>query len=113
MDDEDIFEFKFKTMDDESVSDVEKVVNNGEETVEAIRGLGDICDLYIIGRGKGMDSPLTSGLSERSSKFPELGIMGYMLVTYNFASHASVLVMQQYTGRNSAKIKLNLGRLNS
>lgn len=101
LDDEDIYEFRFKTMNDESISYVEKVVNNAEETVAAIRTLGYIGDLYIVGRGEGIESPLT--VSDWRN-FPELGAMGYMLETFNLASRASILIIQQYIDRNCANM---------
>jgi hypothetical protein len=38
---------------DSSVDYLDKVVNNGEETVAAIRTIDDIHDLFIVGRGQG------------------------------------------------------------
>lgn len=102
-DDEDIYEFKFKTMNDESISYIENVVNNGEEIVAAIKDLSDNCDLYIIGRREGAESRLTYDLSlDNSTNFPELGVIGSVLAMSNFSSHASVLVIQQYISRKTA-----------
>ncbi|XP_077242105.1 cation/H(+) antiporter 15-like [Tasmannia lanceolata] len=97
MDDELVNEFRLKNVSDESVVYVEKVVNNGEETVTEIRGLGSINDLYIVGRGEGILSSLTAGMMEWS-ECPELGPIGDLLASSDFACTASVLVVQQYAG---------------
>ncbi|GLT80654.1 hypothetical protein SLA2020_520830 [Shorea laevis] len=96
MDDEYIYEFKFKTMQDSSINYMEKVVKNSQETIAAIRTMGDVYDLYVVGRGKGVKSPSTLELSNWSI-CPELGIIGDLLGSSNFALHASVLVVQQYS----------------
>lgn len=97
LDDKLIHEFKMNHMNDESVDYFEKVVNNGEETVAAIRTIDDIHDLFIVGRGQGMISPLTAGLTDWS-ECPEMGAIGDLLASSDFAATASVLVVQQYIG---------------
>ncbi|ONM51895.1 Histone acetyltransferase type B catalytic subunit [Zea mays] len=70
-------------------------------------------DLLIVGRrgGEGEGDPegstaLTSGLSE-SSEFPELGVLGDMLASAEFASKVSILVIQQQPPKKTiATIKL-------
>ncbi|XP_077229989.1 cation/H(+) antiporter 15-like [Tasmannia lanceolata] len=97
LDDEYINEFRLKNVNDKSVVYTEKVVNNGEETVSAISCLDIINDLYIVGRGQGMVSLLTTGMTEWS-ECPELGAVGDLLASSDFAATASVLVIQQYVG---------------
>lgn len=97
VDEEYINEFRIKTANDESIIYIESVVNNGEETVSAIRALDSSHDLYIVGRGQGMISPLTAGLTDWS-ECPELGAVGDILASSDFASTVSVLVVQQYFG---------------
>ncbi|XVF14812.1 hypothetical protein REPUB_Repub09cG0093600 [Reevesia pubescens] len=97
IDDEYINDFRMKNVNDESVVYIEKVVNNGEETVATIRTLDSSHDLFIVGRGQGMISPLTSGLTAWS-ECPELGAIGDILASSDFASTVSVLVIQQYVG---------------
>ncbi|KAJ6733740.1 CATION/H + ANTIPORTER [Salix koriyanagi] len=99
LDDEYTYEFMFKTLDDESITYTEKVVNNGDETLAEIRRNEADFDLYIVGRGEKTRSVLTSGLSDWNS-CKELGTMGDALASSNFASHASVLVIQQYVPKN-------------
>ncbi|XP_057487317.1 cation/H(+) antiporter 15-like [Actinidia eriantha] len=97
LDDDYIKEVRRMKMDDESFSYIEKVVNNGDETVSAIKSLDNIHDLYIVGRGKGiLVSPLTAGLTEWS-ECPELGVIGDLLAS-DFVATVSVLVVQQYMG---------------
>ncbi|MCL7050093.1 hypothetical protein MKW94_013949 [Papaver nudicaule] len=92
-----ICDFRLKTSNNESVIYMEKVTNNGEETVSAIRSIDNIYDLYIVGRGEGMVSPLTAGLTDWS-ECPELGAIGDLLASSDFGLAVSVLVVQQYVG---------------
>ncbi|KAL8152086.1 hypothetical protein V2J09_021894 [Rumex salicifolius] len=96
-DEEYINEFKTETANDDSVTIKEVTVNNGEETVAAIRSIDTAHDLYIVGRGQGIVSPLTAGLTAWS-ECPELGPIGDLLASSDFAATISVLVVQQYIG---------------
>ena len=72
LDDDYLKELSTMKVDDESFSSIEKVVNNGEETVSSIKSLDIIHDLCIVGRGEGiLVSPTTAGLTEWS-ECPEL-----------------------------------------
>ncbi|XP_028759240.1 cation/H(+) antiporter 15-like [Neltuma alba] len=86
--------FRKKTGNMESVVYVEKVVNNGEETVSALGAMKNGFNLLIVGRDQGV-SPLTDGLIDWS-EYPELGAIGDLLASSDFGTTASVLVMQQY-----------------
>ncbi|XP_028797973.1 cation/H(+) antiporter 15-like [Neltuma alba] len=91
-------EFRIRSEhDDSQLAYTEKVVNNGEETVAAIRSMDDIHNLFIVGRGQGIITPLTAGLTDWS-ECPELGAIGDLLASSDFAATASVLVVQQYIG---------------
>lgn len=92
-----IKEFRARTVND-SIIYKEKVVNNGEDTMAAIRSIDNtLYDLFIVGRGQGMVSPLTAGLTDWS-ECPELGAIGDLLASSDFAATMSVLVVQQYIG---------------
>ncbi|KDP39397.1 hypothetical protein JCGZ_03679 [Jatropha curcas] len=98
LDEEFINEFRMHTANDESVFYTEIIVNNGEETVASIRAMDiNAHDLFIVGRGQGMISPLTAGLTDWS-ECPELGAIGDLLASADFAATVSVLVIQQYVG---------------
>ncbi|KAJ0039646.1 hypothetical protein Pint_27366 [Pistacia integerrima] len=97
LDEEFINDFRMKNVNDESIVYTEKVANNGEETVAAIRSMDTAHDLFIVGRGQGMTSPLTAGLTDWS-ECPELGAIGDLLASSDFAATVSVLVVQQYVG---------------
>ncbi|KNA15007.1 hypothetical protein SOVF_101990 [Spinacia oleracea] len=97
LDEEYINDFRSKTANSESITYTERIVNNGEETVASIRAIETVHDLYIVGRGQGMISPLTAGLTDWS-ECPELGAIGDMLASSDFAATSSVLVVQQYVG---------------
>lgn len=73
------------------------MVNNGEETLGAIRSIDISHELVIVGRGQGTALPLLAGLTDRSD-CPELGAVGDILASSDFVSAVSVLVVQQYQG---------------
>jgi hypothetical protein len=97
-DEEVLQEFWQRYRDDERVVYVEKTVEDGEGTASVVRSMSDKFDLLIVGRrGEDRDlegSALTSGLSEWS-ECPELGVLGDMLASAEFASKVSILVIQQ------------------
>ncbi|GFS34712.1 cation/hydrogen exchanger 15 [Actinidia rufa] len=92
-----INEFRARTVNDESIVFTEKVVNNGEDTVAVIRLMDTVIDLFVVGRGRGMISSLMAGLTDWS-ECPELGAIGDLLASLDFAATVSVLVVQQYVG---------------
>lgn len=95
LDEDCISDFRLRNAGDETVVYVEKVVSNSEETVAEIRALVDETqDLYIVGRGKGVESPLTAGLTDWS-ECPELGGIGDLLASSDIGMRVSVLVVQQ------------------
>ncbi|MBA0861429.1 hypothetical protein Goshw_027758 [Gossypium schwendimanii] len=103
LDDEYINDFRSKNDDDESIVYTENVVNSSEETVAAIRKLDNYHDLLIVGRGHGVMSPLTTGLTDWS-ECPELGAIGDILAESDFSSTVSVLVIQQYIGSSQHEL---------
>ncbi|XP_059280833.1 cation/H(+) antiporter 15-like isoform X2 [Lycium ferocissimum] len=92
-------EFRHKVQNDISVVYTEEISGNGAETVKTIRSLGQDFDLYVVGRGLAFFSPLKGGLDEWSD-CPELGSIGDLLLTSDFSSTASVLVVQQHAQLN-------------
>lgn len=97
MDGEIVRQIRARASGDASIVYKEKFVNNGKETVGAIRSMDAIYDLFIVGRGEGYASPLTAGLTEWS-ECPEIGGIGDLLASADFAATCSVLVVQQYVG---------------
>ncbi|CAM8891712.1 unnamed protein product [Rhodiola kirilowii] len=97
VDDEILQKFRTKTGGNGSIVYSERIVNNGEETVSAIRAMENAHDMFIVGRGQGMISPLTAGLTDWS-ECPELGAIGDLLASSDAAATVSVLVVQQYIG---------------
>ncbi|KAK9134630.1 hypothetical protein Syun_013960 [Stephania yunnanensis] len=100
LDEEVLNDFKSATHNNGGVVYEEKVVNNGEETLAAIRSIEKVHDLYIVGRCQYMDSPLMAGLNDWS-ECPELGTIGDILASPDFSFPVSVLVVQQYVGENT------------
>ncbi|KAL8243349.1 hypothetical protein R6Q59_009607 [Mikania micrantha] len=90
---------QFKTMitNEGSIIYNEQVVHNGEEAVATIRSVDTMHDLFIVGRGQGTVSPLMAGLTDWS-ECPELGAIGDLLASSDFATTVSVLVIQHYVG---------------
>ena len=97
LDDDYIGDVRMGMRNDETFIYREMMVNNGEETLGAIRSVDDNHDLFIVGRGQGMESPLTAGLTDWS-ECPELGVIGDLLASSDFAVRVSVLIVRQYVG---------------
>ncbi|CAF1958180.1 unnamed protein product [Brassica napus] len=97
LDDEYVNTFRAANAEYETIVYIDKVVSNGEETVAAVRSMDSSHDLFIVGRREGMLSPLTAGLTDWS-ECPELGAIGDLLASSDFAATVSVLVVQQYVG---------------
>ncbi|GMI95477.1 ARABIDOPSIS THALIANA CATION/H+ EXCHANGER 18, cation/H+ exchanger 18 [Hibiscus trionum] len=97
MDEELLSEFKQKISNDDSVRYEEKAVCNVTETIAAIRGAAR-CNLFLVGRVP--DGELALALRRRT-ECPELGPIGGLLVSPDFSTTASVLVIQQYNGNVS------------
>ncbi|KAF6173304.1 hypothetical protein GIB67_026999 [Kingdonia uniflora] len=96
-DDEFIKKFLSRYRANKSIAYTETVVNDVNETSEAIQAIDIKHDLYIVGRGHNMDSQLIAGLNEWS-EYPELGAIGDLLASTDFGGTMSLLVVQQYTG---------------
>uniref|UniRef100_A0A2K2ACF3 Cation/H+ exchanger domain-containing protein n=1 Tax=Populus trichocarpa TaxID=3694 RepID=A0A2K2ACF3_POPTR len=92
LDEEYVNEFRIQTAHDGSIRYNEKVVNNGEETVAAMRSMDNHHDLFIVGRGHVMISPVTAGLTDWS-ECTELGAIGDLLASSDFAATVLVLVI--------------------
>lgn len=103
LDDDYLGKFKMATMNSNSIRYCELVLNDEEETIKTIKSMDENKhDLYIVGRGRGMVSPLTSGLADWCD-CPELGPIGDLLVTSEFESSFSVLIVQQHTKINKMR----------
>lgn len=74
---------------------IEKIVDNGAETATALRDMGDMYSLFIVGKGKRGLSPLTTGMSDWE-ECPELGRVGDLLASSDFEINGSVLIIQQH-----------------
>ncbi|GAU29459.1 hypothetical protein TSUD_227240 [Trifolium subterraneum] len=93
-DEEFLAEFKLKTESDDSVIYEEKIVKDAAETVATIRKFNS-CNLFLVGIRPTGELACALGRSECS----ELGPIGGLLASQDFATTASVLVMQQYPNR--------------
>ncbi|KAL0418785.1 UNVERIFIED_CONTAM: Cation/H(+) antiporter 15 [Sesamum radiatum] len=103
LDDDYLGKFKIATLNNKLISYYELVLNDEEEAIKAIKSMDEQeYDLYLVGRGRGMISPLTSGLADWCD-CPELGPIGDLLVTSEFESLFSVLIVQQYDNTNKMK----------
>ncbi|CAH9076474.1 unnamed protein product [Cuscuta epithymum] len=95
--------FKTETAENPTITFVELVLEDEEEFTKALKSLDHRNhDLYVVGRGRGVgSSPLTSGLADWC-ECPEIGAVGDLLVTSEFESSFSVLVVQQYARTNGS-----------
>ncbi|XP_057764060.1 cation/H(+) antiporter 15-like [Salvia miltiorrhiza] len=102
LDDDYYNKFRNATANSGNIRCFDLVLDDEEETIKAIKSMDEhYHDLYIVGRGRGMQSPLTTGLADWCD-CPELGPIGDLLVTSEFESTFSVLIVQQHseTGRS-------------
>ncbi|XP_021820503.1 cation/H(+) antiporter 18-like [Prunus avium] len=100
IDEEVLAEFKQKISKDNSIMYEEKAVRNNAQTITVIREVGR-CNLFLVGRTPGGEVALALN---RRSECPELGPLGSLLISPDFSTSASVLVVQQYNGQ----VSLNL-----
>ncbi|KAJ6943584.1 cation/H(+) antiporter 18-like [Populus alba x Populus x berolinensis] len=96
-DDEFIAEFKKKIAKDSSVKYEERIVSNAAETVEAAKDFSR-CNLFLVGRVP--QGPVVASLNVKV-ECPELGPVGHLLISPDFTTLASVLVMQQHASPGS------------
>lgn len=94
-DEEFLAEFKRRASGDGSIKYEEVVVVNDASTVGAICKYNR-CNLFIIGRMP--ESQLVAACNKKN-ECPELGPVGNLLISPQFKTTASVLVVQQYRGR--------------
>ncbi|KAG9141174.1 hypothetical protein Leryth_001664 [Lithospermum erythrorhizon] len=85
---------------DSSVDYKERTVSNSDEVISIFRDHAR-CNLFLIGRSPGGELPLT--LNQQRTDCPELGPVGNLLVSPEFSTRASVLVVQQYHNEASYK----------
>lgn len=82
------------SIENDSMTYIEKRVKEGAETSVILRSMAYDYDLFIVGRSSGMNSAVTIGLNEWT-EFEELGAIGDVIASKEFPSRASVLVLQQ------------------
>lgn len=99
-DEEFLTEFMQKKANGDSIKYTERAVKNGAEIVAAIREI-NCCNLFLVGLRP--DSEVAFAL--KKSECPELGPVCGLLVSQDFPTTASVLVMQQY--RNGLPVNFN------
>ncbi|XVF40166.1 hypothetical protein PTKIN_Ptkin01aG0089700 [Pterospermum kingtungense] len=95
IDDDYINEFRLRTVAQELIVYEEKILQNGQELVVAIKELENQFDLFVVGRREGLESRLTTDLLNWVD-CPELGVLGDLLATSD-STMSSVLVVQQFT----------------
>uniref|UniRef100_A0A803MDQ8 Uncharacterized protein n=2 Tax=Chenopodium quinoa TaxID=63459 RepID=A0A803MDQ8_CHEQI len=102
VDNEFLMDFQEQTSYDRSICYLEKFINCPGEIISSLREMGHDFDLYMVGKGQSRLSFPTIGLV-KWSEFRELGPIGDILITSEFTSTASVLVMQQYSNKLSKR----------
>ncbi|KNA20408.1 hypothetical protein SOVF_052320, partial [Spinacia oleracea] len=86
-------EFYHKLQGNERMSLQEVVVNDGAETTNAVIAVKNDIDLAVVGRYHEPGCTPLFGLTDRWCEYPELGILGDLLITPEF--NFSVLVVQE------------------
>ncbi|KAM0942815.1 putative cation/H+ exchanger, sodium/solute symporter superfamily [Dioscorea sansibarensis] len=104
LDDDFVNEFRLNNVSDETVVYMEKVINNSEETMEAIRSIDSIHDLFIVGKGNRRTTLLTDGL-DAVSESQQLGPIGDLLASSELGRVVSVLVLH-YNVEGSSSVQL-------
>ncbi|GLT84193.1 hypothetical protein SLE2022_024400 [Rubroshorea leprosula] len=89
--------FKNSFVSTGKVGYVEKYVNDGVQTATVLREIGDMYNLFIVGRGGRGHCPLTTGMSDWE-ECPELGLVGDLLASSDMNINSSVLVIQRHRG---------------
>ncbi|KAG9132898.1 hypothetical protein Leryth_014834 [Lithospermum erythrorhizon] len=103
-DEECIAEFKEKvSKENGGIKYEEQTISNADEAIELIRSHSR-CNMFVVGRIP--EAALVSALSKKN-ECPELGPVGNLLISADFSTPASVLVVQQY------RSQLSLDSLNS
>ncbi|XP_010535348.1 PREDICTED: cation/H(+) antiporter 24-like [Tarenaya hassleriana] len=96
--------FWVKNEANERVTYKEVVVKNGAETLAAIQAMNvNDYDLWITGRGEGINPKLLEGLTTWSED-DQLGVIGDTLAAREFSSHGSVLVVQQQVRNHNTRV---------
>ncbi|KAL1201910.1 Cation/H(+) antiporter 6A [Cardamine amara subsp. amara] len=94
---------------DENVTYIDKAVSDGSETFKILREMARDYDLFIVGRGSGIGTEVTSGISEWT-EFDELGPIGDFLASHEYPSRASVLVVrkQEYIHHSQSQKRIHI-----
>ena len=97
LDEEYISTFRLTAVNNsDSISYSEIDVHSGEDIPAVLKEIEKYgCDIYIVGQGNCRNSKVFSNLMEWCECL-ELGVIGDILVSNNFGSRSSVLVVQQY-----------------
>ena len=96
LDSEALRDFKMNCFGEGRVKYIEGVSESGTYTAIRVRKMVNKFDIMIVERRKGLEksSPQTCGLGEWND-FPELGLLGDLIVTLDINIRASVLAIQQ------------------
>ncbi|XP_059650950.1 cation/H(+) antiporter 18-like [Cornus florida] len=82
----------------------ERTIRNATETIDVVREFSR-CNLFLVGRNP--DGELALALNGRS-ECPELGPVGSLLISPDFPTTASVLVVQQYHSQVSPDLTMQM-----
>ncbi|RZC82480.1 hypothetical protein C5167_045266 [Papaver somniferum] len=87
--------FRLQTAGSKNVEYIEEMVKDGVELISSIKRIENSFELLIVGREHGkVSSKLLEAFNEWN-EFPELGVIGDMLVSSDSKTSGSILVMQQ------------------
>ncbi|KAI3852862.1 hypothetical protein MKW92_049204 [Papaver armeniacum] len=103
IDDDIVYAFRFQTAGCKNVKYVEEVVKDGVELISRIKGMESSFELLIVGREHGAEASKLFEAFNQWIEFPELGIIGDMLVSSDSKMSGSILVMQQHQQQKKKK----------
>ncbi|XP_019058239.1 PREDICTED: cation/H(+) antiporter 24-like [Tarenaya hassleriana] len=102
--------FWVKNEANERIAYKEVIVKNGAETLAAIQAMNaNDFDLWITGRREGINPKLLEGLTTWSED-DQLGVIGDTVSVSEFASHGSVLVVQQQVRNHNSRVGFFSGK---
>ncbi|XP_026432097.1 cation/H(+) antiporter 15-like isoform X1 [Papaver somniferum] len=95
LDDELVDHFRVNTMHDETLIYKEVGVKDGAETIWAVRSLHQDFDLMLVGRQQISDSKIISELNENWDECGELGAVGDLVTSPDYAAEGSILIIHR------------------
>ncbi|KAI3839593.1 hypothetical protein MKW92_041385 [Papaver armeniacum] len=105
LDDDSIYAFRHQTAGFKNVEYIEQGVKDGADLISSIKEMESSFELVIVGRDQGQESTKLFAAFSEWNEFPELGVMGDMLVSSDSKASGCILVMQQRPTKEEERIQ--------